>query len=77
MGDIEKTIQKVGGKLLKNIEVFDLYYGENIEKGKKSIAFRFTFQEMNRTLHEEEVMIIFNKIIESVVKEYNALLRDK
>lgn len=77
MEDIKKTIQKAAGKLLKNIEVFDLYYGENIEKGKKSIAFRFTFQEMTRTLQEDEVMMIFNKIIEIVQKEYQAVLRDK
>ena len=71
------TIQKTGGRLLTNIEVFDVYQGENIAEGKKSIAFNLTFMDPTRTLNEEEVMEIFNKIIEQVEKEHNAELRDK
>ncbi len=75
--DIIKSMQKAGGKLLKTVEVFDLYHGEHVEQGKKSLAFRLTFQEMMRTLQEEEVMQIFNKIIQTIEKEYQAELRDK
>ncbi len=74
--DIIKVIKKEGGKLLNNVEVFDVYKGDNIEKGKKSIAFSLTFEDYNRTLTDSEVDILFNKIIDGVVKKFNAILRD-
>ncbi len=75
--DIENIIKKQGGRLLTNIEVFDVYVGENVQEDEKSIAFHLTFQDETRTLTEEEVMNIFNKTIEHVEKELNAVLRDK
>ncbi len=75
--DIENIIKKQGGRLLTNIEVFDVYVGENVKEDEKSIAFHLTFQDETRTLTEEEVMNIFNKTIEHVEKELNAVLRDK
>ena len=62
-GSIEAQIKKSGGKLLSNIEVFDVYMGDNLKDNEKSLAFNLTFQDSNRTLEEDEVMIIFNKII--------------
>ncbi len=76
-GDIMKLIQKKGGRLLKDIDIFDVYTGENIEDDEKSIAFHLTFLDNARTLTEEEVMQVFNAIIESVTKEFDAQLRDK
>lgn len=70
---IKNQIKKSGGKLLNNIEVFDLY--ENIEEGKKSIAYKLTFKDSNRTLSDEEVMEIFNKIIKEVEEKTSAKLR--
>ncbi len=75
--DMIKTIQKASGKLLVNITVFDLYEGENIAEDKKSVAFRLTYQDVNRTLQEEEVMVLFHKTIEEVTKKHQAILRDK
>ncbi len=75
--EVLATIQKAGGRLLQHIDVFDVYQGENIEEGKKSIAFNLTFMDNNRTLTEDEVMEIFNKIIEKVTKEHHGELRDK
>ena len=74
--DIEKIIRKAGGRLLDNIEVFDLYVGDKIDDNKKSIAYSLTFKDDTRTLEEEEVMNIFNKIIKSV-EDTGAILRDK
>ena len=71
------TIKKVAGKLLTNVEVFDLYKGENVETSKKSIAYSLTFSDSTRTLSDEEVMQIFNKIIDEVTKKHSAVLRDK
>ena len=75
--EIVDTIKKAGGKLLTNIDVFDLYKGENLDSSKKSIAYSLTFSDPTRTLTEEEVMEIFNKIINEVIKKNNASLRDK
>lgn len=75
--NIQAVIKKSGGKLLTNIEVFDVYEGENVGVNEKSIAFKLTFQDQNRTLNDEEVMTIFNKIIEDVQKKLSAQVRDK
>ncbi len=75
--DIIKVIKKSGGKLLTNIEVFDLYTGENVGKDEKSIAYSLTFSDMTKTLSDEEVMTIFNKIILDVENKIGAKLRDK
>ena len=74
---IAKEIKKIGGKLLTNVLVFDVYKGEKIAVNKKSIAFKLTFEDYNRTLTEEEVMIIFNKIISDIENKFEASIRDK
>lgn len=75
--DVIKTIKRSGGKLLKNVSVFDYYEGDKISKNKKSIAYNLYFESSDKTLTEEEVMSIFNDIIENVIKRHNAILRDK
>jgi len=74
--DIEKVIKKSGGRLLTNIEVFDVYVGENISSNEKSMAYKLTFQDPSKTLTDEEVMELFNKIISEVESKCNAKLRD-
>lgn len=69
---IEKVIKKTGGKLLSNIEVFDVY---NLEDSK-SIAYKLTFLDQNKTLTDEEVMELFKKIISEVESKCNAKVRD-
>ena len=70
------TIKKSGGKLLTNIEVFDIYKGKNIDPDKISIAFSLTFEDYKRTLTDEEVTLVFDKIIQDVIKKYKAILRN-
>lgn len=72
---VEKQIKTTGGRLLKKIDIFDLYTGENVAENKKSIAFKLLFSDDKRTLTEKEVMDIFNKIIEEVSEKLNAQLR--
>lgn len=74
--NIIDTILKEGGKILTNAEVFDVYKGANIDKGKKSLAISLTFEDYTKTLTDEEVNIVFNRIINKVVSKYNATLRD-
>lgn len=66
---VAKVIKKSAGNLLKNIEIFDVYMGENIEKGKKSIAYSLEFESQNETLTDEEINDILNKIIQSLEKQ--------
>ncbi|MBE6148911.1 MAG: phenylalanine--tRNA ligase subunit beta [Firmicutes bacterium] len=70
---IKKQIKSSGGKILDTIDVFDIY--NNIEDGKKSIAFKLTFKDATRTLQDDEVMAVFNKIISDVEEKVGAKLR--
>lgn len=74
--EIEMVIKKASGSVLTNIEVFDVYTGENVGENEKSIAYSLTFNDTKRTLTEEEVMESFKKIIENVEKKCNARLRN-
>ena len=75
--DIEATIKKAGGRLLQSIEVFDVYEGEHVAEGKKSIAYNLLFMADDRTLTDEEVMKVFDQIIDKVVSVHSAEVRDK
>ena len=75
--DVTQILKKVGGRLLNNIEVFDVYVGENVSQDEKSLAFSLTFIDPNKTLSDEEVTTIFNKMIEEVENKLDAKLRDK
>ena len=72
---IMKEIKKSGSRLLTNIEVFDLYTGDNVKKDEKSIAYTLTFEGENKTLTDEEVMEVFNNIISNVESKLNVKLR--
>ena len=75
--DIVECIKKAGGRLLTNVDVFDVYTGENVKENEKSIAYTFTFKDENRTLNDEEVNVVFRNIIDKVTEKFNAKLRDK
>lgn len=75
--DILDIIKKVGGRLLIDIDVFDVYVGENIGSDEKSIAYTLTFGDMTRTLADDEVNELFKKIIAEVENKTGAKLRDK
>lgn len=74
--DIQSIIKKVGGRLLTDIDVFDVYVGENVGDDEKSIAYTLTFSDSTRTLSDEEVTQLFRQIIEKV-EQTGAKLRDK
>jgi phenylalanyl-tRNA synthetase beta chain len=61
--------------LVKSVEVFDVYTGEHIEKGKKSLALSIAFQAADHTLNEEEIQSSFAKILEALKSQCGALLR--
>ena len=75
--DIEKVIRKAGGKILKEIEVFDVYTGENVGNDEKSIAYKLIFNHPEKTLSDDEVTEVFHKIMDKVTVECDAVVRDK
>lgn len=70
---VRTQIKRSGGKLLDSCKEFDVY--NNVEPGKKSIAYSLTFKDTTKTLLEEEVMAVFNKIISDVESKLGAKLR--
>lgn len=74
-GTLEGIIQAAGGKLLKSIKVFDLYEGEHMQKGKKSIAFSLTYANPEKTLTDEEIIKVHDKVLAAVKDQAGAELR--
>ena len=71
------VIRKSGGRLLKDVKLFDVYQGDNVALDEKSLAYSLTFASADRTLSEEEVMEVFNNIILKVEDKLSAKLRDR
>ena len=67
------AIYKKGGRIVNNVSVFDVFGIED----KKSLAFKITYQDMTKTLTDEEVTKSFESIISYIEKEFNAILRNK
>ena len=72
---LEKFMIENGSELLKSVELFDVYMGGNIEKDKKSSAYKLKFQSKDRTLREEEISEIMKNILSKLEDKFNAQLR--
>lgn len=72
---VRKVIEKTGTSLLNKVHLFDLYQGEHLEKGKKSLAFSLTYLDPERTLTEEEVTNVHKKVLNALEEELGATLR--
>lgn len=72
---IEKIAYSCEKKLLKEVKLFDVYEGKNLEPGKKSYAVNFLLQDENKTMNDKQVDAIMNKIIQSLEKQLDAKLR--
>ena len=68
VGQVEEVIKKYGGNLLENYELFDVYEGEQVGRGKKSVAYTMTFRAKDRNLEASEVNAITDKIIAGLQK---------
>lgn len=73
-GEVEEIIRKKGGALLEQYELFDVYEGEQIEQGYKSLAYKIIFRAKDRTLTDEEVGKAMEKIV-GALEELGATLR--
>mgnify|MGYP004578666149 FL=1 len=72
--EIAKQIKKLAGNLLLGSKIFDVYTGENIEESKKSIAYSLEFGAADRTLTDDEINAILEKIIAGLEKQ-GAIIR--
>lgn len=74
-GSIHQLLKSTAGPDLKELIIFDLYDGQNIEKGKKSLALGLTFQHPSRTLADAEINPIIDSCINALAATFNAELR--
>lgn len=72
---VEAEIRKAGGFLLRDVELFDVYEGEQLEEGKRSLAYHLTFQSPQKTLTDKEVGKQRKKIISQLEKSLGVSLR--
>ena len=74
-GDIMRAAKNIDRALITDVSVFDVYEGERIEAGKKSIAIEVTLQPKEKTLTEEEIDAVSRKIVGAVEKASGGSLR--
>jgi phenylalanyl-tRNA synthetase beta chain len=72
---VQALIEQTGGKILTEVKLFDLYRGEQLGEGKKSLAYSLVYQDPEKTLTDKEVLAIRNKIVKRLEKELGAQLR--
>jgi len=73
---VAETIKASCGESLKNVDPFDVYVGEQIPPGMKSVAYRLAFQRMDRTLTNEEVDELILRSLEDLKEKWGVYLRD-
>ena len=73
--DIERIARNTEKKLLKSVELFDVYEGKNLPAGKKSYAVNFILQDPEKTLNDKAIDAIMKKLITNITKQLGAELR--
>jgi phenylalanyl-tRNA synthetase beta chain len=72
---VADLISQTGGNLISDVRLFDVYRGEKIGTGRKSLAYSITYQAADKTLTDEQVAKVRNRIIQKLEKELGAQLR--
>lgn len=73
--EIEKVAYATDKKILKEVRLFDVYEGKNLEEGKKSYAVNFLLQDENKTLNDKQIDAVMSKLIGNLQTKLNAKLR--
>jgi phenylalanyl-tRNA synthetase beta chain len=73
---IEEIVKQRAGRILEAFKLFDIYKGKQVPEGMKSVAFSITFRDENKTLIDEEVNEVMDKILEGLKDELGAKLRE-
>lgn len=74
-GTLEKIIHQAGGELVEDIELFDIYTGEQIPQGKKSVAYSLTLRSGEKTLTDDQANQVLERILEELGKKTGAKQR--
>ncbi|MBN8208545.1 phenylalanine--tRNA ligase subunit beta [Bacillus sp. NTK071] len=74
-GQVKRVIEEAGGTKLVEINLFDVYQGEHLEEGKKSLAFSLRYYNPEQTLTEEEVKKAHDRVLTAVEEQFGAALR--
>lgn len=75
VSDLERTIVKAGGKLLESVQLFDEYKGDRVPQGQRSLAFRLVYRADDRTLKDEDVDPVHQKVREALTEKFRVDLR--
>ena len=75
VGMLEACIKKAGGKLLRSIQLFDIYRGPGIAPGRKSVAFSLELRADDRTLTDEDITGVTNAVLEKLKNDLGVTLR--
>ena len=75
--EIEKIAYQSEKKVLKEVRLFDVYEGKNLEEGKKSYAVNFLLQDEQKTMNDKQIEAIMSKIEQNICKQLNAKVRGK
>lgn len=73
---LETSIRKAAGQLLANTWLFDVYQGEHVPEGQRSLAFALVYQDSTQTLSDEVINTATDKVIQALQTQYQAVLRD-
>ena len=78
-GEVIETVHRQGRldkeTVIRDVQIFDVYEGEHVAEDEKSLALRIVFQSDNKTLTEEEIASVMDKVLGELEKKYNAKLR--
>ncbi|MGB3533417.1 MAG: phenylalanine--tRNA ligase subunit beta [Microcoleaceae cyanobacterium] len=75
VSELQTTMKKAAGKLLESVELFDEYRGDNVPEGQRSLAFRLVYRSGDRTLTDEDIDPLQQKVRDKLVKQFNVSLR--
>ncbi|MGF1460867.1 MAG: phenylalanine--tRNA ligase subunit beta [Leptolyngbyaceae cyanobacterium] len=75
VADLQKAMAKAGGKLLTSVTLFDQYQGESVPAGQRSLAFRLVYRALDRTLTDDDVEPIHQKVRATLEKQFEVSLR--
>ena len=76
VGKIEAVIKANGGNILESVKLFDVYRGKQVEEGKKSVAFALVYRDAEKTLTDEDVAGVHDKVLAALKEKLNAVLRE-
>jgi phenylalanyl-tRNA synthetase beta chain len=75
--DVESAIREVAGALLERVQLFDVYRGESISAGRKSLAFSLRYRAPDRTLDDDEVSAVHARVEEMLRTRFDAEIRGR